>query len=57
MKKTVLLLLLLATGCATTNHSNVTQQTANVNLPVYLTGNDEPIVSNVFLYSEDTTNE
>jgi hypothetical protein len=25
--------------------------------PVYLTGNDEPLVSNVFLYSEDTTNE
>jgi hypothetical protein len=47
MKKTLLFLLLLATGCATTNQSNAVTQTANVNPPVYYNGNDEPTANSM----------
>jgi hypothetical protein len=52
MKKTMLLFLLLATGCATTNHSTAVKQTANTDAPpVYYTGNDEPAGSGMFIYT------
>jgi hypothetical protein len=53
MKKTFLflLLLLLATSCATVGATTKTTNTSVANVPVYYTGNDEPVASGMFVYS------
>jgi hypothetical protein len=60
MKKTILFLLLLATGCATTNRSTAVKQTVGTNNdtpPVYYNGNDEPAGFGVFVYADDLIND
>jgi uncharacterized protein YceK len=58
MKKITLffLLLLLATGCATTGATK--KATTSVpSAPVFYTGNDEPAASDVMWYNEQRTME
>jgi hypothetical protein len=54
MKKTFsfLLLLLLATSCATVNTTNKTAA-GPATAPVYYTGNNEPAASGMFVYAEE----
>jgi uncharacterized protein YceK len=55
MKKITLfiLLLLLATSCATVGTTTKTATTNVASAPVYYTGKDEPAASGMFVYADE----
>jgi hypothetical protein len=53
----LLLLLILATSCATIGTTKKTLTAEDVGAPVYYDGNDMPAASGAYVYSGDSTEE